>query len=184
MKTVIWNITYEPDSNDGVIGGLIIDGNNEMLLCGLPYRNNERDVSRLPNGIYFIKPHNSPHHGFCYKVYQADIEGNLVEPDGRTDIQIHVANHAGHLDGCMCTGFKYGVFTKPYSNSDEQEQRISKRLEAQSYCDDKPLNALSVNLKGLNGVTSSREAFNRLRCILGDKDVHKFIITENYGGLS
>lgn len=180
MKTVIWNITYESPHNDCVIGDFIVDGKPEMLLCGLPYRNNERNVSRLPNGIYFIKPHNSPHHGFCYKVYWADVEGNLVEPDGRTDIEIHSANHAGHLDGCMCPGLKYGVFTKPYGDNDEQEQRIIERLQNQSYCDEKPLNAPSVNLKGLNGVTSSREAFGRLRGILGDKDAHRFIIAENY----
>lgn len=182
MKTLIWDITYLPVSNDGVFGQLNIDGKNEMVLCGLPYRSNERNVSRLPNGIYYLKPHISPHHGFCYKVYWTDLNGNLIEPDGRTDILIHPANHCGHLDGCMCPGLKHGVFTKPYSDDDEQEQRIVERLQNQSYCDDKPLNALSVNLKGLNGVTSSREAFNRLKGILGDTDVHKFIITETFGG--
>ncbi len=170
MKTLTSDITYQPDTNDGVFGRLSIDGKDEMFLCGLPYRSNALGTSRLPNGIYSLIPHNSPTHGFTYKV-MVDAE----EPEGRSDILIHTGNHCGDIEGCMVTGMLMGCLPYPGKPSTIQ------RLMAQACCDERPLNIDSVKIKGLNSVQNSRVAFKKLRGLLGDTETHKFIIAEDIG---
>lgn len=181
MKTIVWSINFAPATNDGVFGPLIIDGKEEMQLLGLPYRNNAKNLSRLPNGTYALNSHNSPAFGLCYKVWWIDIEGNLVEPDGRTDILIHPGNHVGDIEGCLCPGMNIMRIKQDFNKDDEKTIRKKERLTNQSCCDTLPLDMEAVGKHGIRCVTSSRLAFDRLRKLLGDTEVHKFIIAENMG---
>lgn len=175
MKTLVWNIDCTPFTNDGVFGPLLIDGTEVMQMFGLPYRDNAKGVSRLPNGIYLLIPHISPHFGFCYKVMWEERDGKLSEPDGRTDVLIHPGNTVADIEGCMCPGLELKRFDYPMKKS------AVDRLTAQSCCDKLPLDMELVKKNGLWGLTLSQVYFKKLRDILGDTETHKFIIAENIG---
>lgn len=65
----------------------------------LPWKDNERDVSCIPDGVYRLTPHKSPSKGKCLKVH--DVKG-------RTHILIHSANCPSQLQGCIAPGLTAG----------------------------------------------------------------------------
>ena len=71
----------------GTLGSLIAKkGNNIVLFANtieLPWRDNKRRVSCIPEGEYDVVPWNSPSKGHVFKV---------KDVPGRSDILIHVAN--------------------------------------------------------------------------------------------
>lgn len=73
----------------------------KCLTMELPYLNNERRISCIPKGEYWIKEHESPKFGFCYKVYDKD---QVSEVAGRSEILIHLGNYHRDTLGCILPG--------------------------------------------------------------------------------
>lgn len=91
------------DTGDyGTLGALIMP----MLVIATiepPWRNNERDISCIPEGMYHCIPYEHYSRGLVYV---------LMDVPDRSEIMIHIGNHAGdkskgyHTDsmGCILPG--------------------------------------------------------------------------------
>lgn len=73
----------------------------------LPWRNNQRSISCIPSGEYYVKIRQSPKYGSVYWV---------TDVPNRSWILIHAGNVAGdvskgfrtHVNGCILLGKKHG----------------------------------------------------------------------------
>ena len=88
-------------SNDRQTTGVLF---NEQLdeLCKileLPWKNNERRVSCIPEGEYRVIAHKSRKFGHCFWVRDVP---------GRSEILIHPANYTRQLLGCLAPGLDFG----------------------------------------------------------------------------
>ncbi|WP_052444062.1 DUF5675 family protein [Flammeovirga sp. OC4] len=72
----------------------------ESKTIELPWRNNQRNISCIPTGLYKVVPWNSPRFGKCFKIFELD--GKEVR--GRSDILIHVGNYNRQTRGCVLIG--------------------------------------------------------------------------------
>ena len=85
----------------GTFGRLILKGHS-WVTVELPWRNNEPNVSCIPTGTYPLRKAihhiSTPDPNDDYEVYE------ICEVQGRSAIHIHIANHIGHLKGCVGPG--------------------------------------------------------------------------------
>ncbi len=95
MKTATLIRSYLPDRT---VGKLTVHHDNLTLMTlELPDKNNQVNVSCIPAGNYLCKRDYTGKHQF-YKV---------TEVQGRTDIEIHIANKPEDLLGCIGLGLKF-----------------------------------------------------------------------------
>lgn len=83
-------------------------GRLELPWCGvscctleLPWRDNQSNISCIPEGIYALTPVYSRTFGSILAV------GGVPE---RTLVRVHSGNHTGHTHGCILTGKRTGSF--------------------------------------------------------------------------
>lgn len=94
MKTFTLYRYYYGENH--TLGLMFIEGIYACDTLELPWKDNSRDVSCIPEGIYNI-----------FKVPSSDGFRVAVEPvKDRTAIQIHAANHVRELRGCIAVGVK------------------------------------------------------------------------------
>lgn len=84
---------------DGTFGVLLKDGVPLCVTLELPWKQNERNVSCIPEGRYQIFPVDSPRFGDTFQV------GSVP---GRTNILFHAGNTIGDTSGCILLGTSYG----------------------------------------------------------------------------
>jgi len=77
------------------------DGDTECQTIERPWLDNQSGVSCIPAGTYPCSLRFSPHHGFA--VY------SINDVPNRTNIEIHAANLASQLLGCVALGESRGV---------------------------------------------------------------------------
>lgn len=93
----------------GTNGTLTLNGHFVCFTIELPWQENHRNISCIPEGIYQIRPNYSPKLGNHLKV---------MDVFGRTNILIHPANDAiEELQGCIApviqlTGIGKGIYSK------------------------------------------------------------------------
>ena len=106
----IVRIVREPSTDDGTFGKLTIDGRTFSLdSLELPWRNNDKGLSSIPEGTYECSYEMSPR--FKRKLYR------LADVPGRAGILIHVGNYGGDktkgkrtdIEGCILLGKGRGV---------------------------------------------------------------------------
>jgi len=98
-------------SDSGEFGHLYVDGVLQCATCELPWRDNQRDASCIPEGEYQLLPFNSAAHGptvvfhnpalgvyGTQEMIPADVSG------ARSLCEIHVANWPFQLRGCVGVG--------------------------------------------------------------------------------
>jgi hypothetical protein len=91
-------ITHQVDATLGI---LVDDfGTPKFATLENPWRNNQRNISCIPTGLYLCKRHDSPKFGETFKVF--DLQGR--EPAGRSQILFHVGNFADDTSGCILLG--------------------------------------------------------------------------------
>lgn len=91
----------------GTFGTLETDRGLKLFTGELPWRNNARARSSIPQGKYRCKWSNSPRFGECYK---------LENVPGRSEILIHAGNFCGDVtkgfasdvEGCVLLGMSVG----------------------------------------------------------------------------
>lgn len=101
-------LSRSPDTDQGTIGRLTAHGLPPLATIEPPWRNNSRNVSCIPRGVYDVAPHLSPRFGRCLLVLG-------TEP--RTWILFHCGNYGGdtamgyrtHTAGCILPGEAVGV---------------------------------------------------------------------------
>ena len=88
--------------------GLLMSEGFSVYIGELPWRDNVKTKSCIPEGVYVCKWHKSPRFGFCYKVF------GVV---GRSEILFHAGNYSGNIDigykshshGCILLGLRMGI---------------------------------------------------------------------------
>ncbi|MCK5612062.1 hypothetical protein KAR91_59880 [Candidatus Pacearchaeota archaeon] len=82
-------------SKAGTYGTLIL---NHIPLCvtlELPWKDNEQDISCIPNGVYGCSRYTSERRGKVWKVHDVP---------NRTDILFHKGNYISEILGCILVG--------------------------------------------------------------------------------
>lgn len=95
-------------SDEGVRGILTLPNGHSFCTMEMPWRNNQKQISCIPEGSYPCVWANSGNFGMCYHV-------NSVP--NRSEILIHNGNFAGdetkgyktHSKGCILIGNKHGL---------------------------------------------------------------------------
>ena len=80
----------------------VLAGELVWVTLELPWRDNQRNVSRIPSGCYELLPYTSGRFGKCFAI--PDVE---TEPD-RTAIRVHAGNTADDTRGCILPGESFG----------------------------------------------------------------------------
>lgn len=117
MKTAV--LVREHTGDEGTFGRIYAQGNH-WYTAELPWRNNERDISCIPEGIYTATPYASARFGLCYQVGEV--------PD-RSAILVHVGNWAGDVskdyrsdvEGCILIGMARNIISGQYAVSSSRE---------------------------------------------------------------
>ena len=92
-------ILIRQPSTTETFGELRNDGNHLCYTIELPWLDNEPDKSCIPPGTYEFNKYISPKHGFVW------LARNVPN---RTEIEIHPANFASDLLGCIGVGDSIG----------------------------------------------------------------------------
>jgi len=98
----------QASSDTGTPGVLIFPDGSQLHTLELPWRNNRRQKSCIPEGSYVCQITRSPRFGRVYTV---------TGVDGRSHILIHSGNYAGdidkgyktHVQGCILLGKRTGT---------------------------------------------------------------------------
>lgn len=125
MLTVKLIRTYQDKLTIGVF--IVFDDNMPILSClslELPWRDNEPNVSCVPEGEYEIKYEYSNK----FKRFLWELKG---VPD-RSEVKIHPANNVNELEGCIALGIKLSLRSALVSSrpSVEQFQRIMENTKS------------------------------------------------------
>lgn len=87
------------DDGKKTIGVLLVDGQPFSWSLELPWRDNIQFVSCVPPGPYFLEPDENGKHKYF----------SLRNVPGRSDIELHPANYAHELNGCIALGDRVGI---------------------------------------------------------------------------
>ena len=92
----------------GTFGILFVDGDPICYTVERPWDDNKPNVSCVPEGTYPLRMRSS---GVVKRSSAGAFEKGweICEVPDRTYIMVHVANHMGHLQGCVGTGDQLGV---------------------------------------------------------------------------
>jgi hypothetical protein len=77
---------------------LVFDGTRDLAhlwTLELPWRNNERMVSRIPAGRYRVTPERSAKLGWVLRLHDVP---------GRSDVLVHSGSFPAHTHGCILAG--------------------------------------------------------------------------------
>jgi hypothetical protein len=96
MNMLLTRYAYLNDKTLGRLELKGIDNAAEFWTIENPWQDNEPDVSCIPEGSYAMERYQSPSHGA--NTWQ------LVDVPNRTYIQLHVANYASDVLGCIGLG--------------------------------------------------------------------------------
>lgn len=87
--------TYHKNCTTGLAKAQSIHGTVTFHTLELPWKNNERQVSCIPEGTYKVNPHTSPKFGKCFW---------LQDVPNRSEILIHTGNFTREILGCILPG--------------------------------------------------------------------------------
>ena len=85
---------------DATLGMLYVDGDFECFTLELPWKDNQVNVSRIPDGVYKVELEYSSHFGRKLPELR-----NVPE---RSEIKFHPANFPIELKGCIAVGQTVG----------------------------------------------------------------------------
>lgn len=91
---------------DAAVGVLTLSG-QQWYTIEQPWRNNQQGHSCVPAGVYELVGYTSPKHGDTWQLHNPalNIYGRgPVPPGGRSFCEIHSANWAEQLEGCIALG--------------------------------------------------------------------------------
>jgi hypothetical protein len=87
------------ECNGATLGVLCLDDSPEFVTLEDAWRDNERQISCIPQGRYKVKLHRSPRFGLVYRV---------EDVPQRSDILIHAGNTHKDTHGCILLGMQFG----------------------------------------------------------------------------
>lgn len=118
------------------IGTLIVASYTSMRLhtIELPWKDNEAGTSCIPAGDYELVPYSSPTHGptYCMHNPSLNIYGpGFVPEGGRSFCELHSANWARQLKGCIALGLEATPMLDPVTGVVEPAVENSKDAVAE-----------------------------------------------------
>jgi hypothetical protein len=72
-----------------------------------PWKDNQRDISCIPSGIYGLRPYYSPKYGDCLSVHGGTV--SLHDRAARSAVLIHAGNYPRQTSGCILPGITAGA---------------------------------------------------------------------------
>ena len=100
----------------GCLSAISADGKEICKAVERPYKNNAKNISAVPAGVYNISLYNSNKHGNCFILTNDNLHITKFDEQNctRFGILIHPANYPEQLEGCIAPGLtfhnkKYGV---------------------------------------------------------------------------
>lgn len=114
------------------LGHLIINGREFCKTLERPWKENQRNISCIPNGDYICQKRFSVKFGICFELI------NVIDRGG---ILIHAGNLVRHSRGCILLGENYGIL--------ESQQAILNSRKTMQRFDDffKNYNSFSLVIK-------------------------------------
>lgn len=107
MSTKRLTIVRFPDQKQETTGIMIAYENDQpglkLATVELPWKDNKNQISCIPVGTYDVKKFNSPKHGLCFLIQNVP---------GRSMCEIHSANFARELLGCIAPGLSHADIDK------------------------------------------------------------------------
>lgn len=106
MAKVVLIRSYQPQQTLGrmaVYNGIINKPKYQCVTIELPYKENERNISCIPEGIYKCEKIVSPNFGRCI---------NIRDVPRRDLIRVHPANFTHELRGCIAVGNSFKKIDK------------------------------------------------------------------------
>jgi len=103
----------------------VVEGTKILFKCKtleLPYRDNQRNISCAPSGVYPIK--------FEYSPAFDEFLWELKNVQGRSEIKIHVANFFDQLRGCIAVGDQHIYINNDQFKDVRNSRNTLKRLHA------------------------------------------------------
>lgn len=98
MELLIRGIVFTEKS---IIGNLFVNKEYECFTLELPWRDNQENISRIPEGRYKVVLEMSDH----FKMILPELKG----VPNRKEIKIHIANFPEELKGCIAVGRTAGT---------------------------------------------------------------------------
>lgn len=98
---------YRTNATDEATCGTLIVGGELLYTIEQPFRDNQQGHSCVPEGSYELIPYMSPKHGPTWQLHNpaCNVWGRGPAPAGvRTFCEIHSANWAEQLEGCIALG--------------------------------------------------------------------------------
>jgi hypothetical protein len=143
------NLTLNRTSSDDTCtrGLITLDDGTKIYSLELPWKNNEKDVSCVPPGVYNLIPYTSPKHDSTWYLENASlgVGGSGAE---RSYCEIHSANWASQLEGCIALGLEDAPMYNP------QEGEVVPAVEQSALAINRIKNVLGI---GSNGNTLTIE---------------------------
>jgi hypothetical protein len=99
-----------------------------------PWRNNLQGKSCVPAGFYLLIPYYSPKHGATWRLHAPTLNVYGTEPvpaGGRSYCEIHSANFAEQLEGCIALGLAGQPMYDPLTGAVEPAVEESQSAIAQ-----------------------------------------------------
>lgn len=104
MNAVLLRLVHEEVQTRGRL--YFFDGDKQVFDCvtmELPWKNNGKNISCIPVGIYTVVKHTSPKFGSCLKV---------LDVPGRSEILFHAGNYNKDTHGCILPGKQFAELNK------------------------------------------------------------------------
>lgn len=114
MNLVLTRTTYGQNETQGE---LLVNG-VKLFTIEQPWNNNEHGKSCVPDGTYDLVPYfSNKHHTWTWCLHNAalgiwatpDMIPVYAEANGRSVCEIHSANVASELQGCIAPGLGHGI---------------------------------------------------------------------------
>ena len=120
---------------EATTGTLIVDG-QRFFSIEQPWRDNQAGHSCVPAGTYLLIPYMSPKHGatWCLHNPELNIYGQSKQPvpaGGRSFCELHSANWAEQLEGCIALGLTGQPMLDPATGTVEPAVQESRNAIAQ-----------------------------------------------------
>ena len=102
----ILNLFRLDHADDGVLG-ILAGSNLDLCVIELPWRQNRRNISCIPQGSYLVLPHRSPRFGRCLHVTDVPDRSHVLFHSGNVAGDTSLGWHS-HSHGCILPGVRHG----------------------------------------------------------------------------
>lgn len=94
------------------LGQIVLDDGTILYSLELPWKDNQKNISCVPPGVYKLIPYTSPKHDSTWYLENEEL-GVGGAGSERSFCEIHSANWASQLEGCIALGLENAPMYNP-----------------------------------------------------------------------